>query len=43
MVLVALYCLIIAHPGPVFADLDDEKPLQNATAPDDAERSKETA
>ncbi|KAL8931468.1 MAG: hypothetical protein Q9216_007193, partial [Gyalolechia sp. 2 TL-2023] len=43
MVLVAVYCLIVAHPGPVFADLDDEKALRNAVPPEDLERSKEAA
>ncbi|KAL8718577.1 MAG: hypothetical protein Q9225_004307 [Loekoesia sp. 1 TL-2023] len=41
MVLVAVYCLMVAHPGPVFADLDDEKALQSARVESDLERRKE--
>ncbi|KAL8834571.1 MAG: hypothetical protein Q9170_003699 [Blastenia crenularia] len=41
MVLVAVYCLMIAHPGPVFAGLDDEKAIRDAGMPVESERQKE--
>ena len=40
MVLVAVYCLMIAHPGPVFANLDDEKALREATPATEWEQRK---
>ncbi|KAI4182605.1 MAG: hypothetical protein L6R41_005878 [Letrouitia leprolyta] len=43
MVLIAVYCLMVAHPGPVFVDLDDERALEDAGPPADVERSKEAA
>ncbi|KAL8753791.1 MAG: hypothetical protein Q9184_005317 [Pyrenodesmia sp. 2 TL-2023] len=41
MVLVAVYCMIVAHPGPVFQTFDDEKALDDATSGVDQERQKE--
>ncbi|KAL8703806.1 MAG: hypothetical protein Q9201_003021 [Fulgogasparrea decipioides] len=41
MVLVAVYCLMIAHPGPVFEDLDDQAALQEARTGRDLEKQKE--
>ncbi|KAL8916347.1 MAG: hypothetical protein Q9208_008571 [Pyrenodesmia sp. 3 TL-2023] len=41
MVLVALYCMIVAHPGPVFRSFDDEKALDDAMPGVDQERQKE--
>lgn len=38
MILVAIYTLVIAHPGPVFADLDGEKVMQDTTMETDAEK-----
>ncbi|KAL8772412.1 MAG: hypothetical protein Q9209_002363 [Squamulea sp. 1 TL-2023] len=38
MVLVAVYTLIIAHPGPVFADLDEEKITQETRTERDSEK-----
>lgn len=44
MVLVAVYCLIIAHPGPVFQGFDDEKTLREGSAGAHLERkNSETA
>lgn len=34
---------MVAHPGPVFVDLDDERALEDAGPPADVERSKEAA
>lgn len=41
MVLVAVYCLIAAHPGPVFQSFDDEKALDDTLPGVDQERQKE--
>ncbi|KAI4114890.1 MAG: hypothetical protein LQ338_007941 [Usnochroma carphineum] len=41
MVLVAVYLLMIAHPGPVFQGFDDKKVLQDSTPGIDLERQKE--
>ncbi|KAL8861795.1 MAG: hypothetical protein Q9178_001664 [Gyalolechia marmorata] len=38
MVLVAVYTLIIAHPGPVFADLDGDKIVQEPSRAHDSEK-----
>ena len=38
MVLVAVYTLIIAHPGPVFAGLDEEKVVQEPSRARDNEK-----
>ncbi|KAL8913010.1 MAG: hypothetical protein Q9171_002078 [Xanthocarpia ochracea] len=38
MVLVAVYTLIIAHPGPVFADLDEDKIAQEPSRARDNEK-----
>ena len=43
MVLVAVYLLIIAHPGPVFRGFDDENALEQGTAGADLEKERETA
>ncbi|KAL8779970.1 MAG: hypothetical protein Q9213_006695 [Squamulea squamosa] len=39
MVLIAVYTLVIAHPGPVFADLDEENILQETRVERDTEKS----
>ncbi|KAL8838329.1 MAG: hypothetical protein Q9205_004828 [Flavoplaca limonia] len=38
MILVAAYTLIIAHPGPVFADLDEDKVGREMTMVSDPEK-----
>lgn len=38
MVLVAAYTLIIAHPGPVFAGLDEDQKVQDIQTPHDPEK-----
>ncbi|KAL8956798.1 MAG: hypothetical protein Q9193_005773 [Seirophora villosa] len=44
MVLVAVYCLILAHPGPVFQGFDDEKAIREGSAGAHLERkNNETA
>lgn len=41
MVLVAVYCLMIAHPGPVFQGFDDEKASRDGRLGVDQEGQKE--
>ncbi|KAI4218951.1 MAG: hypothetical protein L6R36_008653 [Xanthoria steineri] len=38
MVLVAAYTLIVAHPGPVFAGLDEDQKVQDIQTPHDPEK-----
>ncbi|KAL8801578.1 MAG: hypothetical protein Q9182_004364 [Xanthomendoza sp. 2 TL-2023] len=38
MVLVAIYTLLVAHPGPVFADLEEEKVVEEPTTAYDTEK-----
>lgn len=41
MVLVAVYCLMVAHPGPVFQGFDDGKVLQDVSPGVEQERKNE--